>query len=246
MIYFQYYEIKLTIFKNNLKINIKIIMQHYRAGRYVDALKELIMILEKGKRKNNNIRLRDYYVNQIGKLMHKDILKEDFLNWLNREVKKGNSYAQYFLGDLYYYGVLEDKKKGVELWTLSAQARNSYACYILALEYFSGTYVKKDNIKGRNLLLTAAKNGNRGAFYYLIKWQNELDSEHKINFRGDVFNKYLEHDRLMNKLRKLERENERLRIELDYRPDGQGYHKAKEHAENVFDQLRIQDGINCS
>lgn len=58
-------------------------------------------------------------------------------------------------------------KNAVKLYTKSADADNATACYILAELYFTGTQVAKDDQKGQDLMVKAAKLGSPEANCYL-------------------------------------------------------------------------------
>ena len=82
--------------------------------------------------------------------------------------KMGNATAQYYLGEMYFYGrgVFQDYAKAVEWYRKSAEQGNSKAQYSLGCMYKECIGIQ-DYAKAVECFLKAAEQGNAAAQYYL-------------------------------------------------------------------------------
>ena len=201
-------------------------MDLYSADK-VDAFKEFIITLEKNK---NNSRITNQILKSIQRMLS-IVHTSGTLQWLKEQVESGNSYAQDYLGDLHYTGtgVKKSYEDAIRLFKLSAEQVNSHAQYNLAFMYTMGNGCKINQSKALEIL----------------RKSDAADCDDGKNFlkryiEDGSYDLYIENGKLKEKIRELEKENEELKIEIEYRPGGKGYEKAKENAENLFIQLKMQ------
>lgn len=99
----------------------------------------------------------------------KGVCKKDYsltFKYTELAAKQKNPIALFNLGVIYEqgkYNINPNLKKAFEYYTESANLDNEDAKLNLGLMYVQGTYVKMDKIKGYNLWLSSAKQGNASA-----------------------------------------------------------------------------------
>ena len=68
------------------------------------------------------------------------------MKWYGKSADQGYSYAQYYLGNCYYYGwgTEQDYAEAVKWYQKSADQDNSYGQYMLGECYYNGNGVTQD------------------------------------------------------------------------------------------------------
>ena len=206
-------------------------MELYNAGKFLEAQQEFMVLLEKNK---NNPEITNPILEKTRDMASCTPQTTASIQWLKEQSNHGNSYAIDFLGDIYYHGngIERDHRKAFNLFELAAE-NNSHAQYNLSYMLKRGMGCIIDKGRAQKLLIKSIRAG-------CAKASVELNSLYDGDFAGLI----VENDELKMKNEKLEKiieqlkkENDELRIELNYRPGGEGYEQAKEHAENIFNQL---------
>ena len=87
------------------------------------------------------------------------------VEWYRKSAEQGNVIAQYYLGEMYYYGrgVSRDDAKAMEWYRKSAEQGNADAQYNLGIMYEYGYGVSKDNAKAVEWYRKSAEQGNAKA-----------------------------------------------------------------------------------
>jgi uncharacterized protein len=85
--------------------------------------------------------------------------------WFRLAADEGHSYAQYYLGNLYYdgTGVPQDYKEAVRLFRLSAEQENNRAQIFLGVVYSKGQGVPQDYVLAHMWANLGASYGDKGA-----------------------------------------------------------------------------------
>ena len=202
-------------------------------GTVEARLKQFLITLEENK---NDSKITNPLLQKIDTLRTYDEKPEN-MEWLKELAELGNSYAQDYLGEVFYYDGVQhgegDFEEAFRLFKLSANRGNSHAQYNLAHMYHRGAGCEKNSEKALELLEhSCGADCAEGKYYF------------KVVINDFAMDLYLENKQLKNKIvkleevnKKLDEENERLGAEVEYRPGGIGYEKAKEDAENLFSQI---------
>ena len=199
----------------------------------MELLKGLILDLEKNKN-DNSITEKLLKPIQHNTFLH----TTEFIEWLSEQVDLGNSYAQDYSGDMLFKQ--EYYKDAVRLYELSANQGNTHAQMNLANMYIEGYGVSRDISVAFELLVKSCGGGcseGKNLLLYTLIYQDIkegqiADTLCDISITNNKLMKEVIELKEINK--KLEADNEILKTEVDYRPGGEGYERAKEDAESLF------------
>jgi TPR repeat protein len=113
--------------------------------------------------------------------------RKEGVDWLSKAAQKGNSDAQYYLGEIFCSSPsfkdanFHDPKKGIELLKKSAASENIGAIYRLFNLYIHGKHVKQNHFEALSLVKNGVKLNNSGAintlgtmYYYGIGVARDL------------------------------------------------------------------------
>jgi len=139
----------------------------YRAGKYLQALKEL------QSQANAGDPTAAYYLGTVysdGLAVRRDY--QEAAKWYRRAAEKGQVEAQFVLGFLYLNGageeakgIASDKSEAVRWLKLAAERDHLDAKYYLGNVYLEGRGVAADATEGLRWSLKAAERGYAGAQY---------------------------------------------------------------------------------
>lgn len=91
---------------------------------------------------------------------------------LRNGLQVGDPHAAYALGTWYFHGsngVRRNRRRGIELWIIAAEAKLSDALFDLAVCYEKGTIVDKNPQKAFLLFLDAAIRGDKQAVFEVAR-----------------------------------------------------------------------------
>jgi uncharacterized protein len=91
---------------------------------------------------------------------------------LRNGLDAGDPHAAYALGTWYFHGsngVRKNKKRGIELWTIAAEAKISDALFDLAVCYEEGTVVERDVQRAFLFFMDAAIRGDKQAVFEVAR-----------------------------------------------------------------------------
>lgn len=220
-------------------------MDLIKTGDFIGALKHLTIALEKDK---DDIQIMNTQVTILNRAFRDFLFPQtthmsDFVNWITKEAESGNSMAQNNLGYMFLTsrGVNVNFKEARRLFTLSANQGNVFAVHNLGYMSTFPTDSPKNNDTAIKWYISGAEKGFFLSHEQLCIIRNK---SHEDTWADYLLMKK-ENENLKKQLDTLTLENETLKIELDYRPGGDGYQKAKIEAESLFARISKQTEICC-
>ena len=219
----------LTDEETRMEEEYKLAKKLYDEKKYAQSLPILIKLANLGHANAQNLL---GFMYQYGFGVSKDY--KEALRLFELSVSQGWHQAENNLGYMYEQGigVPQDFKRAYELYKLSADHGNSSGAYNLASAYWLGRGTNKNLSEALRWFRTSLINDRDKVtiinhILEIISKESLADiliSEHKLRE---------ENKSLHEKITQLEEHNERLQTEIDYRPDGIGYIKAKEEFEEL-------------
>lgn len=145
---------------------------HYRK-KYTEAFK---WHQEAAKQDYSDAQIAVAFMYEKGEGVPKD--RQEAMKWLRKAAELGNSHGQYVLGFRYEE---EGNMKDAIYWYSQAMENSNPAKYQMAVIYYEGRYVSKDNEEAIRLLKELKKEGYRDASSFLSKIQGELAATQSNN-----------------------------------------------------------------
>jgi TPR repeat protein len=159
---------------------------YFEDENYDEAIKCFIIYLEKHNICDETLYKSD---NVIRTILNDEILTNETLDWIINQVNENNTYAQLYLGVMYYYGSMVNKDLNIckELIRKSENSCNPIAQFELSLIYntecedyheFEDNLTDVDYVDGKHIALIhtlkSARQGHKQA-QYCAGWMS-LDS----------------------------------------------------------------------
>ena len=163
-------------------------MEHYNAGRYLEALKEFTVLLEKNKNDVNIINKLMKYVCLIYGNTSISYTSE-FIEWIKQAATEGNSFAQNNLGFMYDYGIgiSKNHNEAFKFYKLSVTQENVAAYVNLATMYQHGECINANMNQAFKLCKVSAEKGfsyaqnGLGNLYYSIEQYTSAVEWYKLS-----------------------------------------------------------------
>ena len=169
-------------------------MDTFNEGRYLDALKEFTMLLEKNRDDAKSVNDTVDYINKI--FADKTInYTDEFISWLRHEADAGNSFAQNNMGFMYRHGIglTKDSSQAISWYKSRCDLGNMVAAYNLACAYSSGDGVIQDDDDAFKFYQMSASKGYVGAIInlgytyfekkYYLKALKSFEDGHKAGLK---------------------------------------------------------------